>query len=298
MSPFGNEFELPALFRLELSDGTFTPAWRQRDQVQIPQGNEASEAFTLGLVGFEALVGHYFLQGPSSPMTSAGDSMDVAAAKVQGPAILKPGKIMALGRTFPAHARELGNEPPKEPLIFGKAVENIVGDGSHLHIPFQDGERFDNEIELGALIQKELRAASIEETKDAIAGWAMLNDFTWRSEQSRAKASGAPWFVAKNLPGCLPIGSYLLPFASMPDPRPLKFRCVINGNVAQEGDFTGMSQSPVQLISWLSQRVPLLPGDFVALGTPKGVTSVRPNDKIEVSIQGLGSLVHSIIGEA
>ena len=208
------------------------------------------------------------------------------------PIIVRPGKIIALGRTFPAHARELANPVPKEPLVFVKLGENIVGSGESLALPWQDGERFDNEVEVAALIGRPLRDADVEEARRAVAGWFLLNDFTWRSEQGRAKAKGEPWTIAKNLPGCLPVGDVL---AIDTDPRRLRFTCMIDGVLRQSGDFAGMACSPEELVARLSRRVPLAPGDAVALGTPKGVTSVRPGERVAVEVEGLGRLEHLIV---
>ena len=88
-----------------------------------------------------------------------------------------------------------------------------------------------------------------------------------------------------------------MPLNVLEDPRSLGFTCQINGEVAQTGDFAGMSKSPEDLISWLSAKMPLAQGDVVALGTPKGVTTVKPGDDLQITIDALGSLDHHIVQE-
>ncbi len=306
MSLFGNETPAMAWFRLRQSDGTVglcVCVHEMAYKVPLPQaGSFDGIAFARGHCGLEALAG--WLSSPDLLCQVAGNLQEwcelgpfAAVNNRTLPALVHPGKIVALGRTFPAHAKEMGNVPVKEPLVFLKLSENIVGAGDALVIPSPTGERFDNEIELGALINADLHDVDPKRAQEAIAGWIMLNDFTWRSEQGRAKASGAPWHLAKNLPRCFPLGSFFLPMPIMPDPRSLGFCCRINGQIVQEGNFEGMGQSPSELIAWLSSKVPLRAGDFVALGTPKGVTTVSPGDLVETSIESLGSMSHKVTSE-
>ncbi len=206
-----------------------------------------------------------------------------------------PGKIVALGRTFAAHARELGNEAPSEPLVFGKLAENLRGSGAAIVLPTAGpGERFDNEIELAVALHADLDAASVEEASAAIAGYCIANDFTWRSEQDRAKKGGQPWFLAKNLPGAIPCGPALVPAFLLPEPRNLRLVCRVDGEVVQDTDYGGMSGTPASLLAWLSGRLPLHAGDLVLLGTPAGVSSVAPGAQVEAEVAGLGVLRFSI----
>lgn len=205
-------------------------------------------------------------------------------------------KIVALGRSFAEHAIELGNAAPVEPIVFSKLPENAVGHLGRVPIPSGAGVRCDNEVELGVLIGRELRAASDDEAFAAIAGWTVSNDVTWRSEQFRARDAGEPWFLAKNLPGAHPIGPWIVPRDDLPDVSGIAIRCRINGETRQETTMTGLMWGIPRLLAWLSRRVPLRPGDLVSMGTPKGVTTIVPGDVVEAEIGGIGTLT-SVIEE-
>ncbi len=297
MSPIGNETEFPFLGRLQTDKEGIVPVVSRGGRVFAIESaqnmDSSSSAFRQGTRGYESLA-RLIVENPHWQTSASDLGAEVELRPNLLPVLCSPGKIVALGRTFPAHAVELGNEPTKEPLVFNKLSENIVGDGDDLVIPWVQGERFDNEIELGILIGKPLHFASQEEAEQAFVGWCQVNDFTWRSEQGRAKAKGAPWFVAKNLPRCLPLGKRLVLASSEQDPRSWRFACTINGTQVQQGDFSGMGQEPGALVSWLSRQLPLHPGDLIALGTPKGVTSVKPGDMVTTAIENLGTLTHRI----
>lgn len=204
----------------------------------------------------------------------------------------RPGKVIALGRTYPEHARELDNDPASHPLVFGKLPENLVASGVPVALPPSSSstERWDNEIELAVLIASPLRCAHVEDAEAAIAGYTILNDVTWRSGQARAKESGHPWFLAKNLPGGAPVGPWFVPRDFVKDPRALRVRCSIDGETVQDTDTSGLMATPAELISWLSRHVPLELGDLVSLGTPAGVSTVSPGREVIASIDGLGVL--------
>lgn len=208
-----------------------------------------------------------------------------------------PGKIVALGRTYPAHAVELGNEPAAEPLVFGKLTENLVPTGVPVALSWSSGteeagaaREYDNEIELAVLIGRPLSGATVEQAGEAIAGYTMVNDITLRSEQRRAREAGQPWFLAKNPPGAFPIGPWFVPRAAVPEPRSLEVRCRVDGEIVQNTDTSGLMASPAELLSWLSHRAPLNVGDLVALGTPPGVSAIRPGSVVIGEIEGLGRL--------
>lgn len=211
----------------------------------------------------------------------------------------RPGKVIALGRTFPAHARELGNDPGTEPLVFAKLAENLVASGVPVALPRPSDtvERWDVEIELAAVIANPLRRAHLEDAEAAIAGFTIVNDLTCRSAQARAKERGHPWFLAKNTPGGTPVGPWFVPAAMVTDPRALRVRCAVDGDTIQDTDTSGMMATPAELIAWLSHRVPLELGDLVALGTPPGTAAVSAGSEVVASIEGLGILRTDFVEE-
>ncbi|MCB9831544.1 MAG: fumarylacetoacetate hydrolase family protein [Planctomycetes bacterium] len=238
-----------------------------------------------GAAVLEALVVRARGQGPTRS--------DVGALAAP---LAAPGKVVALGRTFAAHARELGNEPAKEPLVFGKLAENLRGSGASIVLPVSGaGERYDNEVELAVVLGADLRRAEPDEAARAIAGYTIANDFTWRSEQDRAKKAGQPWFLAKNLPGAMPCGPAIVPAFLLPEPRERRLVCRVDGEVVQDTDYRGLQAEPAELLAWLSRRLPLSAGDLVLLGTPAGVSTVTAGSRVEAWVEGLGCLSWALV---
>ncbi len=208
---------------------------------------------------------------------------------------VRPGKVLALGRTYRAHAIELGNSPPPEPLVFNKLPDTIVPSGSRVTIPTDAAGVLDHEAELAVVIGATAWRLGPGDARAHIAGYTICNDLTMRAVQKVAKENGWPWLRAKNFPGSCPIGPTVTPVSAVPDPGDLVITCRVNGDLRQEANTRDLSWTVFELVEWLSHRWVLYPGDVISTGTPAGVGTLRAGDTCAISIRGpsvdLGTLI-------
>lgn len=197
-----------------------------------------------------------------------------------------PRKIVCVGRNFGAHAKELGNEPPKEPLIFLKPSSSIVGTEDPIELPRQS-QRVDHEAELGVIIGKRARDVRAEDALSYVFGYTLVNDVTARDLQ----VSDGQWGRAKGFDSFCPVGPTLVPDL---DPSSLRVRCLVNDEVRQDDATSNMIFDVPAIIAFVSAAMTLEPGDLIAMGTPSGVGPLVPGDRVEVHIAGIGSLVNPV----
>ncbi|KAJ3538619.1 hypothetical protein NMY22_g5092 [Coprinellus aureogranulatus] len=186
--------------------------------------------------------------------------------------------IVAIGRNYAAHAKELGNAVPKEPFFFLKPTTSYVQSGGEVEIP--QGVVAHHEVELGVVIGKTGRDISQANAKQHISGYTLAVDMTARNLQDRVKKAGLPWSAAKGFDTFTPIGSFV-PASQIPDPHDLRLRLEINGQVKQDGSTGDMLFNIPQLIEHVSSIMTLEEGDVLLTGTPPGVGPVSPGDKVE-----------------
>lgn len=201
----------------------------------------------------------------------------------------RPGKIVALGRNYAAHARELGNAVPEEPLIFSKSPTACIGDGDPVVVRPEYG-RVDYEAELAVVMGKRATRIREEEARGCVAGYTLLNDVTARDMQSADKERGLPWFRSKNPDTFCPIG----PVVSLTDavawPVSVDIALRVNGETRQRGSTNQFIFSIPQMLAYISNLMTLEPGDLVATGTPEGVGPVTPGDTMEIEVSEIGVL--------
>ena len=222
------------------------------------------------------------------------DALRIPLAGVRlGPPLSGMGKIIAVGLNYRAHAAEMGDQLPANPLLFAKASSAIAGPYDDLVLPPPAWSReVDYEVELAAVIGHACREVSVEDAPAYIAGYTIANDLTARDIQ-RAESQ---WFRAKSYDGFCPVGPYLVTADDIPDPQTLRLTTRINGEIRQDGSTEQMIFSVAQLISFISQGITLLPGDIVATGTPSGIGAgmippvyLQPGDLIEMEVEELGT---------
>ncbi|MDH3498251.1 MAG: fumarylacetoacetate hydrolase family protein [Gemmatimonadota bacterium] len=197
---------------------------------------------------------------------------------------LTPSKIVCVGRNYAAHARELGNPMPAQPLLFLKPPSAVVGDGEAIVVPAASS-RVEHEGEIGVIVGTRLRHADERTARSAVAALACLNDVTARDLQ---KADGQ-WTRGKGFDTFCPIGTPR-PIAATFDLAELEVVCRVNGAVRQHGSARDMAFPIPFLLSYISHIMTLEPGDVVATGTPEGVGPLVPGDVVEVEIPGIGVL--------
>jgi len=208
----------------------------------------------------------------------------------------RPGKVVAVGRNYAAHARELGNAPPEAAFFFLKAPSTLVGPGAPIVIPFDVEGEVHHEAELAVVIGRSARRVPEERALEFVSGYCCANDVTARGEQKALQAKGLPWYGGKNADSFLALGP-AMPAAKVPDPGRLRVMCLVNGAVRQDGSTAEMIRGVAALVAAASRRITLEPGDVILTGTPPGVGPIRPGETVEVRIDGVGSLVNPVVLE-
>ena len=209
-------------------------------------------------------------------------------------------KILALGRSYRAHALELGNAPLERPIVFGKLPDAMVGSGSVVAVPFDAEGKMDHEAELAFVLGADAENLADGEGLGRVGGYFIANDLTLRTIQTAAKKAGHPWLRAKNFPGAMPVGPWLTPAAFVGDPGRLVIRCTVNGEIRQHAPVSQMTWDVGRTVEELSRLWPLKAGDVVSTGTPAGVSGLNPGDVCEIEIASdeisLGTLSIRVAG--
>lgn len=205
------------------------------------------------------------------------------------PNIGKPSKVVCVGRNYADHAKELGNEVPKEPLIFLKPPSSIIGDGDSIVLPPQS-RQVEFEGEIGVVLGTRLRHASESDAARAIGAVVAANDVTARDLQR----SDGQWTRAKGFDTFCPLGTM---DATVPPLDSLTVVTRVNGTERQRADSSQMVFPITVLLAYISQIMTLEPGDLVLTGTPAGVGPLQDGDTVEVEIEGVSrvsNLVRSV----
>jgi 2-keto-4-pentenoate hydratase/2-oxohepta-3-ene-1,7-dioic acid hydratase in catechol pathway len=202
-----------------------------------------------------------------------------------------PSKIACVGRNYRDHAAELGNEVPKQPLLFLKAPSAIIAAGEAIRIP-AISQRVDFEGELGVVIGRTChRLKAEEDVRPYIRGYVIVNDVTARDLQK----SDGQWSRAKGFDTFCPVGPVV---SDLPDRGAgVVVTTRLNGEVKQHGSTTDLIFDIPTLLGYISAAMTLNPGDLIATGTPAGVGPMKPGDVVEVEIDGLGLLRNPVIAE-
>jgi 2-keto-4-pentenoate hydratase/2-oxohepta-3-ene-1,7-dioic acid hydratase in catechol pathway len=194
----------------------------------------------------------------------------------------RPGKIVCVGRNYVEHAKELGNEVPKQPLLFLKPPSAVIAPGERIVVP-EASSQVEFEGEIGVVVGARLRNAGEEEARGGIRGIVALNDVTARDLQR----SDGQWTRAKGFDTFCPIG----PEAPIPgDLMGLEVVTRVNGEERQRGTAAQMVFAIPTLLAYISRIMTLEPGDVVATGTPAGVGRLQPGDDVEVEVVGLSTV--------
>ena len=202
---------------------------------------------------------------------------------------LAPSKIVCVGRNYAAHARELGNDVPKEPLIFLKPPSSIIRNGESIRLPTVS-KQVEYEGEIGVVVGKRLRRASVDVARTAVSGIVAANDVTARDLQK----SDGQWTRAKGFDTFCAVG----PIGGVPDSlSSLTISCRVNGTVRQEGRALDMVFDIPALLSYISGIMTLEAGDLVLTGTPDGVGTLSPGDVVEVEIAGVSRVSNPVTSD-
>lgn len=214
-----------------------------------------------------------------------GEELPADGVRLLAPVL--PSKVVAVGRNYVEHAEELGHEMPTEPLIFLKPSTAVIGPGDPIPLP-PDSRRVDHEAELGVVIGRLCRRASVEEAPRYVLGYTCGNDVTARDLQER----DGQWTRAKGFDGFCPLGPWV---ETELDPSDVEVVARVNGEVRQQGRTSAMAFPPALLVAHVSRVMTLLPGDVILTGTPAGVGPLEPGDTVEVEVEGVGVLENPVV---
>jgi 2-keto-4-pentenoate hydratase/2-oxohepta-3-ene-1,7-dioic acid hydratase in catechol pathway len=224
---------------------------------------------------------------PWNQWREAGEVFSAGRARLAAP--VEPRKIVCIGRNYAAHAKELGNEVPKDPLIFLKPPSAIVGPDEAIVLP-PYSQRVEHEGELGLVVGK--RCSQLPDEADSLSyllGYTCVNDVTARDLQK----ADVQFTRAKGFDTFCPVGPHI-ETALRPDDLLVETR--VNGELRQSGRTSLMVFAPAFLVRWLSRMMTLEPGDLIATGTPAGVGPLAGLDTVEVGIEGIGVLRNPVHG--
>jgi 2-keto-4-pentenoate hydratase/2-oxohepta-3-ene-1,7-dioic acid hydratase in catechol pathway len=204
--------------------------------------------------------------------------------------VIPRSKVVAIGRNYAAHAAELGNDAPAEPLMFLKPNTSVVGPGDPVFYPTQS-KRVDFEGELAVVIGRICRDVPAEQATDVIFGYTIANDVTARDLQK----SDGQWSRAKGFDSFCPLGPWI---ETDLDPHDFeqgrRVQTYLNGELKQDGSTKDLIFDIPTLVAHISAAMTLLPGDVILTGTPEGVGPMEVDDEVEVVIEGLGSLTNKV----
>ncbi len=248
------------------------------DQVSfgIVEGDE-SEPVDLKVV---PILGH-----PFSGFQLAGPPRALAEVRLLAPVL--PSKIVAIGRNYAEHAREMGHDIPEVPVVFLKPSTSVVGSGDPIQYPRQSAE-VHFEAELAVVIGRLCRDVPVERAADVVLGYTCANDVTARDLQK----SDGQWGRAKGFDTFCPLGPWV---RTDLDPSDLRIRCTVNGETRQDGRTSQMVRGVGDLIGHVSACMTLLPGDVLLTGTPAGVGPLHVGDRVAVTIEGIGTLTNPVV---
>lgn len=214
------------------------------------------------------------------------NEVQTALADVKLLAPTEPSKIVCVGRNYVEHAKELGNEVPKVPLIFLKPPSSIIPNGGTVILPPQSSQ-VEHEAELVVVIGKRGRNITAEQAKRHIFGYTIGNDITARDLQ---KTDGQ-WTRAKGFDTFCSFGPWI---DTEFDPADAVITCRVNGQMRQMASTRDMVFNVGTLIAYISSVMTLEPGDLIFTGTPAGVGELRNGDEVLVEIEGLGVLKNPV----
>ncbi|HXE76550.1 MAG TPA: fumarylacetoacetate hydrolase family protein [Candidatus Xenobia bacterium] len=221
--------------------------------------------------------------------TPMGAVHDLRAVRLLAPC--EPTKIVCIGRNYREHAAELGNEPPKEPLIFLKPPSAVIGPGDAIVYP-RISKRVDHEGELGIVIGRRCRRLQAGENPlDNVFGYTCVNDVTARDLQK----ADVQFTRGKGFDTFCPMGPVIVRGMDASD---LAVETYVNGEPRQAGRTSEMIFGLDAIMRFIVGVMTLEPGDVIATGTPSGVGPLKPGDVVEVVVEGIGRLRNPVVAES
>ena len=228
------------------------------------------------------------------------DSLPVVSGSPRlGPCVARPCNFIAVGLNYADHAAETGAPIPKEPILFNKTPNCIVGPNDEVILP-KASEKTDWEVELAIVMGARTSYIGEKEVFDQIAGFCICNDVSEREYQTER---GGQWMKGKGCATFGPLGPWLVTPDEIPDVQALDMWLDVNGRRMQTGSTGTMIFNVVKLVSYISHFMVLEAGDVITTGTPPGVgmgmkppTYLKAGDTVALGISGLGEQKQSVVG--
>lgn len=229
---------------------------------------------------------------------AAGQAKPLGDQRIGAP-FARPHQILCIGLNYSDHAAETGQAVPEEPILFTKSPNTLIGPNDDVRIP-RGATKTDWEVELGIVIGRRTSYLdSVEQARDAIAGYVVVNDVSERAFQIER---GGQWSKGKSAETFNPAGPWLVTPDEVPDVLDLAMHLDVNGVRRQDGTTKTMIFDPYFIVHYLSQFLVLEPGDLINTGTPPGVGMghdpqiwLQPGDVMELGIEGLGRQRQQVI---
>jgi len=253
--------------------------------VRIARFATPSASLTWGVVEGQdaptvaAIEGH-----PFAGITFSGQRWALPDVRLLSPVL--PSKVVAVGRNYAEHARELGNEVPSTPLLFLKPSTSVIGTGDVIRLP-GDSQQVEHEAELAVVIGIPAKDVAREKALDHVLGYTVGNDVTARDQQR----ADVQFTRAKGYDSFCPLGPWI---ETVLDPFDLRVTAAVNGELRQDGRTSQMVHDVPSLIAFASSIMTLLPGDVILTGTPAGVGPIRDGDTVSIEIEGIGTLTNEV----
>ena len=245
----------------------------------VVEGDSSGAGDGVDALTVAAIDGH-----PFGAISFTGDRWALPDVRLLSPIL--PSKVVAVGRNYAEHAREMGGDAPEIPLIFLKPSTSVIGEGDTIRLP-PDSQRVDHEAELAVVIGRPARDVSRDNALSHVLGYTAANDVTARDQQ---KADGQ-FTRAKGHDSFCPIGPWI---ETVLDPSDLRVTARVNGELRQDGRTAQMVHDVASLIAFSSAIMTLLPGDVLLTGTPAGVGPLVNGDSVSIEIEGIGVLTNAV----
>ena len=216
---------------------------------------------------------------------TTGQRVPLKEVKLLAPTM--PSKVVCIGKNFAAHAAEIGEDVPEEPLIFLKPNSAIVGPGDAIVIP-KLSKQIELEAELVIVIGEMTKDVSLEDAMSKVWGFTIANDVTARDLQF----SDGQWARSKAFDTFCPLGPWI-ETEFVPEDQIIESR--VNGEVRQHASLSEMIHNVPAIINHVSEVMTLLPGDIILTGTPAGIGLIQAGEIIECEVEGIGTLVSPVI---
>lgn len=227
---------------------------------------------------------------PFAEWRRTGREVALAHARLLAPVV--PRRVFGVGLNYVNHIREVGAATPSFPMLFMKPDTAVIGPGAPIVYP-REAREVHYEAELALVIGRSARRVSAADARRVVLGYTCANDISERVIQ-RAEMALGTLLVGKGYDGFCPLGPVVVTDV---DPTDLRIRAIVNGTVRQDSRTSDLLFGVDALVSYLSRAITLQPGDVIITGTPAGVGPVVPGDRMDIDIEGIGTLSNPIIAE-